>query len=185
MRLSSAISRKETRVTGRESVETFDTEVSFALWQAMRHANRAMASDQKACLARYDETHDDIASALNEGTHYPWALLARLEPPKPFSDMVESIIAAIWIDSHGSLLACSTFLERLGLLPYLNRVLENDGLALLHPKEELGKEFPRRLNEPSSLAAMSCTPVESPVGCKREHANDSLPRKDNSRTKKR
>ena len=82
---------------------------------------------------------DQLAVALTTGDSYPWTLLARLDPPKPFSDLIESIIAAIWIDSHGSLAACSAFLERLGLLSYLHRVLERGDVALLHPKEELGK----------------------------------------------
>lgn len=139
MSLSSTVPRTETRITGRQSVETFDTEVSFTLWQAMRHHNAAIVSDQKACLARYEEMQNELASAFDECTHYPWTLLAQLEPPKPFSDIIESIIAAIWIDSHGSLVACSSFLERLGLIPYLDRVLGDDRLPLLHPKEELGK----------------------------------------------
>lgn len=139
MRLSKPISRTETRVLGQGSVETYHSETLFILWQAMRHHNAAIVSDQKACLARYEDVQDELISTLNEGTHYPWTLLARLEPPKFFSDIIESIIAAIWIDSHGSMAACSAFLDRLGLIPYLEKVLSNDNLALLHPKEELGE----------------------------------------------
>ena len=105
----------------------------------MRHHNPAITVDQGACLARYHEVQDGITTALHKEDHYPWTLLARLEPPKLFSDMIESIVAAIWIDSRGSLAACTAFLERLGLIPYLRRVLESEDLALLHPKEELGK----------------------------------------------
>ena len=67
----------------------------------MRHSNPAISKDQSACLARFNELKNDIAAALEGGHSYPWTLLARLEPPKLFSDMIESIVAAIWIDSHG------------------------------------------------------------------------------------
>lgn len=107
----------------------------------MRHSNTCIASDQKSCLVRYDEVNEEIATALSQGNHYPWTLLGRLEPPKPFSDIIESIIAAIWIDSDDAFASCSAFLDRLGLIPYLRRVLQNEDLALLHPKEELGKRM--------------------------------------------
>ena len=138
-RLSISVPRTETRVTGPKSIESFTAETSFALWQVMRHSNTSFTSDQGACLARYNELKDGIATALYEGNQYPWTLLARLEPPKPLSDIIESIVAAIWIDSCGSLATCTAFLERLGLIPYLQRVLESEDLALLHPKEELGE----------------------------------------------
>ena len=138
MHLSLNLPRTETRVTGPTTFESFTSETSFVLWQVMRHSNTSITADQGACLSRYDELKGDIDITLYEGNRYPWTLLARLGPPKLFSDMIESIVAAIWIDSRGSLAACTAFLERLGLMPYLRRVLENEELALFHPKEELG-----------------------------------------------
>ena len=78
---------------------------------------------------------------LRDGDHYPWSLLAGLEAPKFLSDIIESIIGAIYIDTQGSIEACEAFLERLGILPYLRRVMEREGegaVAMKHPKEELG-----------------------------------------------
>ena len=43
------------------------------------------------------------------------------------SDIVESIIGAIFIDSKGSLEACEAFLERAGVVGYLRRVLDGQG----------------------------------------------------------
>ena len=54
------------------------------------------------------------------------------------SDIVESLIGAIYIDTQGSLAACEAFLRHLGLMTYLQRVIDGD-VALLHPKEELGQ----------------------------------------------
>ena len=141
MLLSTSVARTETKATGPKTFETFTSETTFALWQVMRHSNTAISIDQRACLSRFNELKDDIATALREGQYYPWMLLARLEPPKLFSDMIESIVAAIWIDSHGSWDTATAFLERLGLMSYLRRVLQSENLALLHPKEELGKSL--------------------------------------------
>ena len=138
MRLAMPLTRTDTKPTGPTSVETYTTESSFALWQAMRHANSAISADQQACLARYDELKDDMEAALNRGECYPWTLLARLEPPKFMSDVVESLIGAIWIDSGGGMGEARMFLERLGVMPYARRAL-GTGVRLLHPKEELGE----------------------------------------------
>ena len=110
----------------------------FYLWQAMRHASPHMAAEQKACLERLSHLCSDIEKSLTEGWQYPWTTFAQLEPPKPFSDIVEALLGAIYIDSEGSWSACEAFLERLGLVSYLRRVLSNN-IALLHPGEELGQ----------------------------------------------
>lgn len=104
----------------------------------MRHASPSVRFAQQDCLGRYEVVHAAISSSLAHENHYPWTALARLEPPKFFSDIVESILGAIYIDTNGSLSVCESFLEHLGLMPYLRRVLDNE-IAVLHPKEELGQ----------------------------------------------
>jgi len=121
-----------------KNISTIEVTYPFYLWQVMRHASPHIAREQKACLERYAELHDTTADLLAHGTHYPWTALAQLEPPKFMSDMVESLLGAIYIDSHGSLSTCKSFLEHLGLMSYLRRVMATD-VALLHPKEELGQ----------------------------------------------
>lgn len=121
-----------------ESIYTVRVSYPFYLWQAMRHASPAIRSAQQACLARCETVQTEIAEALANGTSYPWSLLARLEPPKFFSDIIESLLGAIYIDTHGSLARCESFLERLGLMAYLRRAMQ-DRIAMLHPKEELGQ----------------------------------------------
>ena len=125
---------------GNEATEiaTIDVSRPFYLWQSMRHTSPSIHIAQQNCLARYEVLQTSISDCLAQGYHYPWTTLARLEPPKFFSDIVESILGAIYIDTHGSLSHCVSFLEHLGLMPYLRRVLDND-IAVLHPKEELGQ----------------------------------------------
>ena len=136
--LSVSISHFEAFGNEATEITTIDVSRPFYLWQSMRHTSPSIHIAQKNCLARYEILQSSISDCLAQGYHYPWTALARLEPPKFFSDIVESILGAIYIDTHGSLSHCVNFLEHLGLMPYLRRVLDND-IAVLHPKEELGQ----------------------------------------------
>lgn len=119
-------------------VVTAQISVSQHLWKYMRHTNSAIPISQQACFARYKLLQGPILDALWQGTEYPWVLLAQLDAPKYFSDIIESLLGAIYIDTSGSLAACEAFLDRLGIMTYLRRILRED-IALLHPKEKLGQ----------------------------------------------
>lgn len=136
--LSVPINRFEALRDESQTVSTIEVSRPFYLWQLMRYASPSIGLAQQNCLARHAIVHKAISNSLAHGNCYPWADLARLEPPKFFSDIVESILGAIYIDTHGSLSNCQSFLEHLGLMPYLRRVLDNE-IAVLHPKEELGQ----------------------------------------------
>ncbi|KAI4095920.1 MAG: hypothetical protein Q9206_000152 [Seirophora lacunosa] len=119
-------------------VSVSETSVPLHLWNFMRHASPALRQAQQGVIERYDSLEASISESLQRLSYIPWALLARLQAPKFLSDIVESLLGAIYIDSHGSLAACEAFLERLGVMGYLRRLLEG-GVALYHPKEELGQ----------------------------------------------
>ncbi|KAI4260155.1 MAG: hypothetical protein LQ352_000420 [Teloschistes flavicans] len=127
-------------VTGKteDDISLSGTVVPIRVWQFLRHASPAIRRAQLECTKRYEQLKDHILGLLQHGDHIPWALLARLDAPKFYSDIVESIVGAIYIDSHGSLAACEAFLQKLGVMEYLRRLLEG-GVALYHPKEELGQ----------------------------------------------
>jgi len=110
--------------------------VSLPLWRFLRHGSPRLGAEQQATATRQVALRDSILEAFETGSHYPWALLARLKAQKFFSDMVESLLGAIWIDS-GSFETCSAVVERMGILPYFRRILK-DKVETLHPKEELG-----------------------------------------------
>ena len=117
---------------------TVETSVHKSIWHFMRHGFSAgVGLAQDRCLTRFTALKSDIAKALREGTTYPWTLFARLDADKFFSDIIESLIGAIYIDTSGSMPACEAFLTTIGVLPYLDRVLA-EKVHLLHPKEELG-----------------------------------------------
>jgi dsRNA-specific ribonuclease len=110
--------------------------VSVPLWKFMRHHSPPLGAEQVATAKRHAELRREIKAALERGHSYPWALLARLHAHKFYSDMVESLLGAVWIDS-GSFAKCQGLVERMGILPYLRRVLQ-ENVHIWHPKEELG-----------------------------------------------
>lgn len=118
------------------------SQFTLPLWRFMQHSSPAIAVEQAATERRHQELRSEIVEALEHGSHYPWALLARLQAKKFYSDIFESLLGAVWVDS-GSLSACKGVVERFGLLPYLERILR-DEVHALHPKEELGILADRR-----------------------------------------
>lgn len=122
--------------TGRPLVQL--GEILQPLWAFMRHGvSPEMVAMQRAARVRHLAVREELLQALWTDTRYPWALLARLRPEKVFSDVVEAVLGAIWVDC-GSMAALAALLEKLGLLPYMRRALD-DGVQLLHPKTELGR----------------------------------------------
>lgn len=108
------------------------------LWEFMKHSGkRELLESQKACAKRYDKLNAAIKTRLDHGKSHPWYLLLSLRAEKFFSDIVESILGAIFIDSCGNIEACREFLERLGLLKYLRRIMAENA-DVMHPKERLG-----------------------------------------------
>ena len=114
-----------------------ESEFDQPLWSFMRFSSTELALEQEKTMRRHAELRGRIIAALRSGTHYPWTLFARLRAQKFFSDIFESLIGAVWVDS-GSMDQCAELLRRAGILPYLERVLRDD-IHILHPKEELGR----------------------------------------------
>ncbi|KAL5345606.1 Dicer-like protein 2 [Pseudogymnoascus australis] len=108
------------------------------LCQLMRHQHPEINTVMSSCLERYQKLQPAIASAIDHGKEYPWVLLTSLAPAKFLSDIVESIIGAVLIDSGGDLAACKKVAEHLGLIAYLRRILDQD-IDILHPKNKLGE----------------------------------------------
>lgn len=122
----------------RERFCTMKTTTYEQIWCFMRSAEPSIRQAQQSCVSRYDFLQEEILHALSHGKRYPWALLTKLDAPKFFSDLIESLVGAIYIDSHGSFSACQSFLENLGMMEYLRRAMDGE-FELLHPKEELGQ----------------------------------------------
>ncbi|KAF5857981.1 Dicer-like protein 2 [Aspergillus alliaceus] len=82
------------------------------LWRFMRHDSPDIPAVQQSCVSRYTQLRELIGHHLSSKNTYPWATLAQLGADKIFSDLIESIIGAIFIDSAGQIEACEVFLEK-------------------------------------------------------------------------
>lgn len=111
--------------------------VTRALWQFLRHGSPALLVNRDVAVAQHKEAREQINEALQSDQRFPWHLLALTDPPKFLSDIVESVIGAIYVDTQGSIEACEIFVRKLGILDALERILW-DGVDCLHPKERLG-----------------------------------------------
>jgi dsRNA-specific ribonuclease len=103
------------------------------LWKFIRHHSQDIANAQKRCLARYGKANREIRHLLDTNCSYPWVPFARLNLEKFYSDIIESILGAIFVDQKGELKECQRFIERIGLVPYARRVML-EGINVLHPK---------------------------------------------------
>lgn len=135
MTMEHGLKSVETDVTEEGGVE--HVERRTFLWQFMRHAVNSIGVEQSATVTRHAALRDKIIDEMENSTHYPWALLAALNPKKFYSDLFEAVLGAVWVDS-GSIEACEAVCAQFGLMKYLDRLLR-DNVHVQHPKEELGK----------------------------------------------
>ncbi|KAK0948551.1 Dicer-like protein 2 [Friedmanniomyces endolithicus] len=92
---------------------------------------------KQASLEAFEQYGGLVTEALDAGVEYPWPDLLAMRPQKFFSDVVESVLGAVYIDTRGDLGVCEGFLERLGIMGHMRRFLEGD-METLQPKERLG-----------------------------------------------
>lgn len=110
------------------------------LWKFVRHQHPEMASAQTRVWHQYDAEgfRDIIQKALNKSDNYPWTALCGLDADKFFSDIVEALLGAIFVDSGGDFGPVTEFAERLGILRTLRRLVR-DNVDVTHPIKKLGE----------------------------------------------
>ncbi|CAO2651114.1 Nn.00g094110.m01.CDS01 [Neocucurbitaria sp. VM-36] len=108
-----------------------------ALWQFLRSGGHELIAARDIALKQHMNVREQIAAALEHGTTFPWHVLALIDAPKFLSDIVESVIGAIYVDSCGEFSACEVFVRRLGIIDNVDRIL-HDKIDVTHPKVRLG-----------------------------------------------
>ncbi|KAG8214301.1 hypothetical protein J3R82DRAFT_7412 [Butyriboletus roseoflavus] len=116
------------------------------LFQCLQHSSPVILEDQKLTFNRYSKVKDEIEGALTMGEMFPWAALTRLQAPKLFSDMIESLIGAVYLDSEGNMDTVRALLSKLGVLSHLDRIIRDD-VDVLHPVSRLSV-WASRLQKP-------------------------------------
>lgn len=123
----------------RNKYELGTKERKVELWKFMRHQHAEMTSAQKRCWQRYSGGfRDTIQDSLGSSVDYPWTALYGLEADKFFSDIVEALLGAIFVDSGGDFGPVTGFAERLGIFKTMRRVVE-DKVDVTHPVKKLGE----------------------------------------------
>jgi dsRNA-specific ribonuclease len=107
-----------------------------ALWQFLRSSSYDFNVERDKAHKQYVDARATISHALEHSTRFPWHAFSLYDPPKFLSDIVESVLGALYIDTHGSIPACEAFAQRLGILPTLEHILANE-IDCFHPKERL------------------------------------------------
>lgn len=113
-------------------------------------------------LDAFEILRHPVQEALCDGKKYPWPDLLAMHPHKFFSDLVESVLGALYIDTQGDLTVCERFVENLGILDYMRIMLEGE-METMSPKECLGIAAGNLTVKYDTLAAA----VEGDAGVKR------------------
>ncbi|TQB67979.1 Dicer-like protein 2 [Monascus purpureus] len=108
----------------------------IALWTFMRFRSYEIRTARDAAVKRHSLLREEILSSLYNSSMHPWESLSRLNADKFFSDLIESVLGAIFVDSGGNLSECEKFVERIGLLGPLRRYLE-ESVMPTHPVNSL------------------------------------------------
>ena len=115
--------------------EIIDTK-DIPLRKCLLHSSPKVLEDLENAATRFRLRREEIEESLTAGTIFPWASLTRLQAPKFISDMVESIIGAVFLDSNGEIPVVRQLLYKLGIMPILERVVSED-VDVLHPVSRL------------------------------------------------
>ena len=111
---------------------------SISLSMFLRHAPTTnLVSALTATHSRFAALQSTIDAALSEGLVYPWRAFAAFAPEKVFSDMIEAVLGAVYIDTGGDFKACDALVRRFGIMDWLETAITKD-IPLRHPKEDVG-----------------------------------------------
>ena len=106
------------------------------LWQCLLQSNSHVMEDMGVTCARYEKGKETIGEALKGSELHPWAALTALQAPKFFSDIVESLLGAVYLDTRGDMEVIRRVMRTFGILPVLERIVA-DGVDVLHPVSRL------------------------------------------------
>lgn len=107
------------------------------IYKFLRHQSGEVARAQQSVYNNYLTQKPTILSHLHHGKNYPWTSISSLNAEKFFSDLIESLLGAIYIDSRGSFPTIVSVLTKLGVIDILDRLLQ-DKVDPRHPVTKLG-----------------------------------------------
>jgi len=124
------------RILGDETAVLEREENRVYLWQCLLQSNSHVMEDMAVTRTRYEKGKEVITKGLKEEKIYPWAALTALQAPKFFSDIIESVLGAVYLDSRGNMETVRKVLRTIGILPVLERIVTQE-VDVLHPVSRL------------------------------------------------
>ncbi|KAL6308377.1 P-loop containing nucleoside triphosphate hydrolase protein [Sparassis latifolia] len=132
------------------------------LYRFLMHSSHRVLEDQSVTFARFEKSGPVIAHALKHDSIYPWAALTSLQAPKFLSDMIESLLGAVYLDSEGSLEAVTKVMRTLGIMDALERIVEGN-VDVLHPVSRLQEWADRQ--DPQQEVEYEMTKTKLEITC--------------------
>ncbi|KAH7881254.1 uncharacterized protein C8R40DRAFT_1164658 [Lentinula edodes] len=131
-------SSKKKRYRGEQKIVLEEEQHTVHLFKCLLHSSTRILDDQDLTYKRFLKFEAEIIRELekNERPIFPWAALTRIQAPKFFSDMIESILGAVYLDSEGNMDVVREVMLSLGLYQILERIVKED-LDVLHPVSRL------------------------------------------------
>lgn len=111
------------------------------LWKYMRYESKELGEALEACNTRYRRLCGRLEQQVHSGRSYPWVTLAELQPEGFYSDLVQSVIGAIYVDSGEDWGACQKFLKTIGISSCIQRMVRSD-YDVAHPRSALQQLAP-------------------------------------------
>lgn len=118
-------------------VSTTTKQVLLPEMLRMSLQNEKVHEVRSECISRYRALSSQLRQAFTEGTSHPYVLLAQLDAPKFMSDIMESILGAVYVDCGGTIAVCERLCRQWGIIPYLERIVR-EKVSVVHPKTQLG-----------------------------------------------
>lgn len=107
------------------------------LWQCLLHSSHRVLEDQNTVTQLFEKVGPTIETAFREKPTYPWAALTSLQAPKFFSDVIESLLGAVFVDSEGDFTTVCDVLRMLGIMETMERIIMRDEMDVRHPISQL------------------------------------------------
>ncbi|CAA7270275.1 unnamed protein product [Cyclocybe aegerita] len=135
LKTSTTLAASIPRPNASGAIEETDDSQEIYLYKCLLHSSGKVLEDQLNAFTRFRLRRPEIEESLAEGI-FPWAALTKMQAPKFFSDMIESLLGAILLDSGGSVDVVRGVITHLGIMTILEHIVNAD-VDVLHPVSRL------------------------------------------------
>ncbi|KAK7677717.1 hypothetical protein QCA50_019269 [Cerrena zonata] len=115
-----------------EGLTFVNDDQTLPLYRCLMHSSTRVLEDQHVAFTRYQKIVSAAKESLSIGKVYPWSLLTSVLAPKFISDMIESLLGAVFLDSRGDLNAVRRVLNKLGHQAIMEHIVRDD-VDVIHP----------------------------------------------------